>query len=220
MRWTDPSEIPEFLHLAKYLGLSWKVSRSNQSSNPSPYQGIQKLSWLSWWAFWKYYKNINTAALSTVEQTGLYIPCSRSIRAIKDLSSDQRLDVGPQELYSDRLLEGFNQIIAFFTCWVVIVVFVVFFLFESVSQIIKSEKFWDEIYQVLVLRLPRSAASGGKCVAWYISPTNKLGKSLNCQQGILQRILSGVSLVVASICRRIYKIPRLLDGAHFRCEVL
>ena len=68
--------------------------------------------------------------------------------------------------------------------------------------------------------MPRSTASGGKCVARYISPTNKLGKSLNCQEGILQRILSGVSLVLVSIFGRIYKIPRLLDGTHFRCEVL
>ena len=68
--------------------------------------------------------------------------------------------------------------------------------------------------------MPRSTASGGKCVARYISPTNKLGKSLNCQERILQRILSGVSLVLVSIFGRIYKIPRLLDGTHFRCEVL
>ena len=32
-------------------------------------------------------------------------PCSRGVRAIEYLPSDQRLDVGPEELYSNRLFE-------------------------------------------------------------------------------------------------------------------
>ena len=68
------------------------------------------------------------------------VPGSRSVRSVENLSSNQGLDVGPQKSDCRRLLKGFNQIIALFSCRIVIGVRVVLFLFESVPQVIKPLK--------------------------------------------------------------------------------